>query len=68
MTVLHRIAALIITLLNLLLFDSATTAGISIYQFSVVLVSVIAEIQTSKGVHILQNDLHEFIPDVRHSA
>ena len=66
MTVLHRIAAL--TLLNLFLFDSATTAGISIYQFSGVLVSAIVEIQIDKGVQIPQNDLHEFIPNAKHSA
>ena len=65
MTVLHRIAALILTLLTI---DSATTTGIFIYQFSGVLVSAIVEIQIEKGVQVHQNDPHEFIPHVRHSA
>ena len=63
--VLYRIAALILTLLTI---DSATTTGIAIFQFSGALVSALAEIQTCNGVQIPQNDLHEYIPNVRHSA
>ena len=65
MTVLHRITALILTLLTI---DSATTTDIFIYQFSGVLVSAIVEIQIENGVRIPQNDPHEFIPNARHSA